>query len=370
MAHFMTENKMRPELLCPAGNPEKLMAALKYGADAVYLAGKKFGMRSAANNFTVEQIYDAVKTAKTFGAKIYVTVNTMPHTDEYIKLEEYLNDLKRSGISAIIAADIGVISLIKRILPEVEIHLSTQANAVSAATCIEYMKLGCSRVVLARELTLEEIKRIRNEVPKELELEAFVHGSMCVSMSGRCLLSNYITGRDANRGECTQPCRWEYKMYSIGEIKRPNDHFNLEETEEGSFVMSSKDMCMIEHIPELIEAGISSFKIEGRMKSSYYTAVTANAYRAVIDSYLKDPLGYKFDSVWMDELESVSHREYCTGYYYDIPSSNAFTVTKPGYVVDKAYLAEVKSYDNGRAVMIQNIYTPFTLSNQLCISLK
>ena len=342
---------MIPELLCPAGDPEKLNAALRYGADAVYLAGEAFGMRAAAGNFTLDQLREGVKTANSYGKKIYLTVNVMPHDDEYKALAEYFDSIRDIGISALIVADLGVISLAKEMLPDMELHVSTQASVVSARTCEEYLRLGCRRVVLARELTLEEIRRIRREASKEVELEAFVHGSMCISYSGRCLLSNYFTGRDANRGKCAQPCRWNFKMYETAEEKRLGDRLPIEETDRGTFIMSSRDMCMIEHIPELCEVGLDSLKIEGRMKSVYYTAVTANAYRMALDSYAADPKGYVFDPIWKEELESVSHREYATGFYFDRPEEDAKTVVSMGYVRDKAYLARVLSYDaeTGRA---------------------
>lgn len=352
----MTVNKTKkPELLCPAGNPEKLNAALRYGADAVYLAGKSFGMRSASDNFTVEEIFDAVKTAEAHGAKIYLTVNVMPHCNEYAALKEYLYSLSGSGIGGIIAADLGVIALIRDILPDVEIHVSTQASIVSAEAAEQYRRLGCCRAVLARELSLNEIKQIRSHTTRELELEAFIHGSMCVSWSGRCLLSNHFTGRDANRGACTQPCRWNYHVYEIAEESRPGEFLPIEENDRGTFIMSSRDMCMIEHISELVDSGIDSFKIEGRMKSAYYTAVTANTYRMAIDRYLANPVGYEFDPAWLTELESVSHREYCTGYYFSSPSSDAKTVTSPGYVREKSYIGVVESYDptSRRATVIQ-----------------
>ncbi len=345
----------KPELLCPAGNPEKLAAALRYGADAVYLAGKRYGMRSAADNFTDEEIFEAVKTAHAAGAKVYLTVNVMPHGYEYVSLREYLYSLTDAGIDGIIAADLGVIALIREVLPQVEIHVSTQAGIVSAEAAEQYRRLGCSRAVLARELTLDEIREIRRRTTGELELEAFIHGSMCVSWSGRCLLSNHFTGRDANRGACAQPCRWNYNLYEIAEEKRRDEPLPIAETDRGTFIMSSRDLCMIEHIPELMESGIDSFKIEGRMKSAYYTAVTANTYRMAIDRYLADPSAYVCDPVWLYELESVSHREYGTGYFFDALDSDAKTVTEPGYVREKAYVGVVQSYDEatGRATVIQ-----------------
>ena len=324
------------ELLSPAGNFEKMRSALLYGADAVYLAGNVFGMRSAADNFTNDELYDAVAYAHERGKKVYLTVNTMPHEHEYSVLREYLTALKGCPIDAMIVADLGVMETIKEILPEMEIHVSTQASIVSVAAAKAYIALGAKRLVLARELTLGEIKKIRAGIPDDIELEAFVHGSMCVSYSGRCMLSHHITGRDANRGACAQPCRWNFTLI---EEKRPDFPIPIEQNELGTFIMSSKDMCTIEHIPELIEAGIKSFKIEGRMKSAYYTAVVTNAYRMAIDSYYRDKENYKFNPLWMRELESVSHREYCTGFYFDYPIQEAQLTSNTGYIREKAYFA-------------------------------
>ena len=324
------------ELLSPAGNFEKMKSALNYGADAVYLAGNVFGMRSAADNFTNDELYEAVEYAHARGKKVYLTVNTMPHEHEYRVLREYLIALKGCPIDAMIVADLGVMATIQEILPEMEIHVSTQASIVSVAAAKAYIKLGAKRLVLARELTLGEIKKIRAGIPEDIELEAFVHGSMCVSYSGRCMLSHHITGRDANRGACAQPCRWNFNLI---EEKRPDFPIPIEQNDLGTFIMSSKDMCTIEHIPELIEAGIKSFKIEGRMKSAYYTAVVTNAYRMAIDSYYSDKDNYKFNPLWMRELESVSHREYCTGFYFDYPMDNAQLTSNTGYIREKAYFA-------------------------------
>lgn len=322
------------ELLSPAGNFEKMRSAILYGADAVYLAGNVFGMRSAADNFTNDELHSAVEYAHERGKKVYLTVNTMPHEHEYSVLREYLTALRDCPIDAMIVADLGVMATIREILPEMEIHISTQASIVSVAAARAYIALGAKRLVLARELTLGEIKKIREGIPSEIELEAFIHGSMCVSYSGRCMLSHHITGRDANRGACAQPCRWNYTLV---EEKRPELPIPIEENELGTFIMSSKDMCTIEHVPELIEAGISSFKIEGRMKSAYYTAVVTNAYRMAIDAYYRDGDAYTVDPLWLRELESVSHREYCTGYYFDYPSDNVQLTSNVGYIREKAY---------------------------------
>ena len=336
-----------PELLSPAGNMEKFRAAVRYGADAVYISGKMFGMRSACDNFSREEIFEASEYAHKNGRRLYVTVNVMPRTDQYGELAAHIDMLADAKVDAVIVSDIGVVDLVRERAPELEIHISTQASAVSAASCRAWHKLGASRIVLARELTLDEIRTIRENIPDTLELEAFVHGSMCISYSGRCLLSNYFTGRDANRGNCSQPCRWNYKVknFEIMEEKRPGTLIPVEEHPDGTFVMSSRDMCMIEHVPELIEAGIDSFKIEGRVKSAYYTAVTTNAYRIALDTYGRDGENYVFDKRLMRELESVSHREYCTGFFFGAPNEGSNTVSSDGYLRDKSYLATVLSYD-------------------------
>lgn len=331
-----------PELLSPAGNFEKLRSALLYGADAVYLAGTRFGMRSAADNFTDEELYAAAEYVHARGKKIYLTLNTMPHAHEYPALREFLGRISGAGIDACIVADLGVMALVKEILPNMEIHVSTQASIVSPEAALAYVALGARRLVLARELTLSEIKTIKAALPEGIELEAFVHGSMCVSYSGRCMLSNSLTGRDANRGACAQPCRW---TYTITEEKRPEQPYPIEQNELGTFIMSSKDMCTISIIPELIEAGIDSFKIEGRMKSAYYAAVVTNAYRMAIDAYTASPSDYVFDERLMRELESVSHREYCTGFYLDEPMSQPQMSTINGYIREKAYFATALGSD-------------------------
>ncbi|MBQ8345833.1 MAG: U32 family peptidase [Clostridia bacterium] len=325
-----------PELLSPAGNFEKLKAALLYGADAVYLAGTRFGMRSAADNFTVEELYAAAEYVHTRQKKLYLTLNTMPHGNEYPALRSFLEQIQGAGIDAYIVADLGVMALLRQVMPQAEIHISTQASIVSPEAALAYAALGAKRLVLARELTLEEIRAIRAALPRDVELEAFVHGSMCVSYSGRCMLSHQLTGRDANRGACTQPCRW---TYTITEEKRPETPFPVEQNELGTFILSSKDMCTVSILPQLIEAGIDSFKIEGRMKSAYYTAVVTNTYRMAMDGYLQDKEQYRFDPRLMRELESVSHREYCTGFYLDSPMEEPQLSTINGYIREKSYFA-------------------------------
>ncbi|MBR7142389.1 MAG: U32 family peptidase [Clostridia bacterium] len=330
------------ELLSPAGNFEKLQAALLYGADAVYLAGNRFGMRSAADNFTQEELYSAADYVHRRGKKLYLAVNTMPHGHEYPALKAYLQQMAEAQMDAFIVADLGVLALLKEVIPHAEVHISTQASIVSPAAAQAYAALGAKRLVLARELSLEEIRNIRRALPEQVELEAFVHGSMCVSYSGRCLLSNCLTGRDANRGACAQPCRWNY---SLVEETRPNASFPIEQNDKGTFIMSSKDLCTLPILDRLMEAGIHSFKIEGRMKSAYYTAVITNAYRMAMDAYLRDPKGYVFDPAWLREAESVSHREYDTGFYLDSPLENAQVTSQTGYIREKAYFATAVEWD-------------------------
>lgn len=350
----------RPEILSPAGNFEKLKFAILYGADAVYLAGTQFGMRTASDNFTNDELCLAVQYAHEHGAKVYVTVNVLPHENELSILPQYLSFLENEAKpDALIISDLGVFSLAKKYAPSIELHVSTQASTVNSEACKLWQSLGAKRIVLARELRLSEIKRIRENIPQELELEAFVHGAMCVSYSGRCLLSNFFSGRDANRGNCAQPCRWEYfdkEQYAeIFEKKRPDEVLSLVQNERGTFMFSSKDTCMIEHIPELVDAGINSFKIEGRVKSAYYTAVTANAYKTELMRYLSDRESYVFDEDFKRELCCVSHREYGTGYYFNSPSENANITSDGGYIRDKAFIATVESFDEktGRATLIQ-----------------
>lgn len=351
------------ELLSPAGNFEKMKAAFLYGADAVYLAYERFGMRAAADNFTLEELKEALLYAHSRGKKVYLTLNTLPRENEYPELERFIKILSGMDdkIDAAIVADAGVFALIKRVFPSLEIHISTQAGIVSSADCLFWYNLGAKRAVLARELSLEEIKMIKKNIPEDMEIEVFVHGSMCISFSGRCLLSNNLVSRDANRGMCAQPCRWNY---TIREEKRQDTAFPIEEEKEGTYIMSSKDMCMVEYMSDLIRAGITSFKIEGRMKSAYYAAVVTNAYRAAIDGYMKDGDSFVLDKRWTSELESVSHREYCTGYFFDDPMKNAQTCTMPGYMREKAYLAVAIEDDKEKGLSL------FVQRNKLCVGDK
>jgi putative protease len=301
------------ELLAPAGDMERLKMAVAYGADAVYLAGTTFGMRAYAGNFAHDELYEAVKLCKEKNVRVHVTINTMPRNDEIKSLPAWLETLDDAGVSAVIVADLGAFRMAQKYAPHVEKHISTQASISNYATANAWYDLGASRVILARECSLEEIREIRAKTPKELEIEAFVHGAMCVSYSGRCLLSNYMTGRserDSSRGACAQPCRYQYALM---EEKRPGEYFPIDEDERGSYILSSKDMCMIDHVGELMEAGLDSLKIEGRAKSAYYAALVTGAYRHAIDAAAA---GKPLEAVWRDEVEKVSHRHYSTGFYY------------------------------------------------------
>ena len=332
------------ELLAPAGDMERLNMALLYGADAVYLAGSEFGMRAAAGNFDEEHMRRAIRLAHGRGVKVYVTCNTLPREEELERLPAYLEFLQDAGADALIIADMGVFAMAKKYAPQVARHVSTQLGVVNSAAANSLYELGADTVVLAREVPLEDIRKIRAHTPKELRLEAFVHGAMCVSFSGRCLLSNYLTGRDANRGQCAQPCRWKYRLV---EETRPGEYFEISE-DGGTHIMNSRDMCMIEHIPELIDAGVSSFKIEGRMKSSYYAAVITNAYRHAIDAALE---GRELDRLWVEETEKVSHRPYSTGFYYGYPGQH---YSSASYTTDADVAAVVESCDAcGSAVLSQ-----------------
>ena len=305
--------RKKPELLAPAGDMERLKMSVLYGADAVYLAGTTFGMRAFAGNFTPEQLREAVGFAHSHGVRVHCTINTMPRNDEIVHLPEHLELLNDAGVDAIIVADLGAFTMAGKYAPKCQRHISTQASVCNYETARAWYDLGASRVILAREVGLEEIREIRAKTPADLEIEAFVHGAMCVSYSGRCLLSNYMTGRDSSRGACAQPCRYHYALV---EEKRPGEYFPIEEDEQGSYILNSRDMCMIDHLGELYDAGLDSLKIEGRAKSAYYAAIVTGAYRHCLDAAVE---GKPMDPIWRDEVEHVSHRPYATGFYYGAP---------------------------------------------------
>ncbi len=335
-----------PELLAPAGDMERFERALYFGADAIYLGGSAFSMRAAPANFSFDELKKVCDLAHSQNVKVYLTCNTVPRNDEIDKLPDFLLSSRDAGVDAFIISDMGVMSLAKKYTPDVDIHISTQAGITNYASATEWYNLGASRIVTARELSMEDIATLRAKTPKDLEIECFIHGAMCVSFSGRCLLSNYLVGRDSNRGDCAQPCRWQY---SLMEKTRQGEYFPIDEDENGTYIMNSKDMCMINHIPDLIKAGISSFKIEGRAKSAYYTSVVTNAYRQAIDGYLKNPVDTYQPEQWiLDEMYKMSSREYCTGFYYGHPTENAQIYYDGGYKRDWSVMAEVIDYKDGR----------------------
>lgn len=337
----------KPEILSPAGDFERLQGAVNFGADAVYLGATSFGMRSAPANFNYDELKKACVFAHSKNVKVYLTCNTVPRNFEIDVLPEFIEKTVDAGIDAYIVTDIGVLQYIKKYAPNVEIHISTQAGITNYAAANAFYEMGAKRVVLARELSLEDIAEIRAKTPDNLDIECFVHGAMCVSFSGRCLLSNYMTGRDSNRGDCAQPCRWKY---ALCEETRPGQYFPVEDDSTGTYIINSKDMCMIEHIPELFEAGISSFKIEGRAKSAYYTSAVTNAYKCALDEFENSGYSNNFKpSQWIvDELKKISYRDYCTGFYFDNPQNEANISFKGGYNREWTVAAIVEKYENGR----------------------
>ncbi len=331
----------KPEVLSPVGDMERLRTAIQYGADAVYLAGKMFGMRTASANFTEEEMAEAVQLAHANGVRVYVTCNIVPHNSEVALLPQYIQSVAETGADAMIVSDLGVFSLVKKYAPQMEIHISTQAGVTNYQTAQVLYDMGAKRVVLAREVPLADIAEMRSRVPQDLDIEAFVHGAMCISFSGRCLISNYLNGRDANRGACSQPCRWEYY---VTEKQRPNQHFTLEQGERGSFLFNSRDMCMIEHIPALVSAGITSLKIEGRAKSAYYVASVTSAYRRAVDFFWENPQGVLPEDI-RQETEKISHRAYSNGFYFGQEPGQ--TTETGGYIREYEVVAVCESAADG-----------------------
>ncbi|MBQ7580457.1 MAG: U32 family peptidase C-terminal domain-containing protein [Clostridia bacterium] len=331
---------------------ERLQCALDFGADAVYLAGKMFGMRTSPGNFDSGELETAVKMSHEKGVKVYLTCNTVSTNEEIDLLPDFLKTAENIGVDALIISDVGALSLAKKYAPGTHIHISTQAGIMNYQTAKTLYEMGASRVVLAREMSLTDIRTLREKTPPELEIECFVHGAMCVSFSGRCLLSNYLVGRDSNRGDCAQPCRWKYHLM---EETRPGTYFPVDQDENGTFILNARDMCMIEHIPELVDAGVTSFKIEGRAKSAYYTAVVTNAYRAAVDEYLKceDKSNFVISSWIRDEMRKVSYREYCTGFYFSSPLDDAQVCYEGGYRREWDVVAVAERCENGRLFAVQ-----------------
>ena len=338
----------KPELLAPAGNMEKLRMALLYGADAVYLGGKMFGLRAFASNFSTDEMKEAVAFAHSLHKKVYVTVNIFAHNEDISALPEYLRSLQETGADALLISDLGVWSVARETVPAMPLHVSTQANTTNWAAVKAWENLGASRVVLARELSFAEMKEIRSKT--EVELEAFVHGAMCISYSGRCWLSSYLTGRDGNRGACAQVCRWEF---SLTEANRPGQRFDVAGDERGTYIMNSKDLCLLPYLPRLMEAGICSFKIEGRMKSAHYAASVASVYRRAIDACWADPEQYTVQPEWLEELEKVSHRPYTAGFALGKPDAAAQQYETSAYLQTHEFTGLVRNWHNGRLTVEQ-----------------
>ena len=337
--------RKRPELLIPASSLEVLKTAVVFGADAVYIGGEAFGLRAKAKNFSMEDMKEGIAFAHEHGAKVHVTVNILAHNDDLPGVEEYLRELKELQPYALIIADPAIFEMAKEICPEIERHISTQANNTNYGTYLFWWKQGAKRVVSARELSLKEIKEIRERIPEEMEIESFIHGAMCISYSGRCLLSNYFTGRDANHGACTHPCRWKY---AVVEETRPGEYMPVYENERGTYIFNSKDLCMIEHIPEMIDAGIDSFKIEGRMKTALYVATVARTYRKAIDDYLEDPRKYEANMPWyLEQIRGCTYRQFTTGFYFGKPDEESQIYDNNTYVKEYTYLGIIGGEKDG-----------------------
>lgn len=335
------------ELLAPAGSLNKLKYALKYGADAVYIGGEEFSLRTASKNFTNEEIKEGIEFAHNMGKKVYITANIIAHNRDLKEFPDFVREVDKMGADAIIVSDLGMMDIVKEVAPNLEIHISTQANNVNYGTVKAWYRLGAKRVILARDLSFDEIREIRENISPDQEIEAFVHGAMCISYSGRCLLSNYLTKRDANMGACAHPCRWKYHLV---EEQRPGEYMPVVENDRGTFIFNSKDLCMIEYIPELVKSGINSFKIEGRVKNELYVATVIKAYRQAIDAYYADPEGYKLDESLLDELKKVSYREYTTGFFNDRPTGDEQVYGSSTYIQDYTIVGVVKDYDKDTGV--------------------
>ena len=352
----------RIELLAAAGNLEKLKMAIIYGADAVYLGGEEFGLRASAGNFGSDEMKEGISFAHSRGKKVYVTMNIIPHNEDFDGMPEYIRKLRDMGADAVIFSDPGIFDMLRQVAPDMELHLSTQANNTNWRSAAFWHRQGVKRIILARELSLGEIREIRKNVPKDLELEMFVHGAMCISYSGRCLLSNYMAGRDANRGLCAHPCRWKYHLV---EEKRPGEYMPVYEDERGTYIFNSKDLCLIDRLPDIIGSGITSLKIEGRMKSSYYVATVVKAYREALDSYIADPEGYVFYKSWIKEMSKASHREYTTGFFDEKPSGRGQIYESSSYIREYDFVGLVTSYDSASGIATIEQRNRFVIGDEL-----
>jgi len=353
------------ELLAPAGDLEKFKTAIQYGADAVYLAGDKLGLRTASKNFSLDDIKEATKIAHDLDKKVYLTLNVISHNKDLEGVDEYIQSLDEAGVDAFIVSDPGIFQKVKTLAPSKEIHISTQANITNTATVEFWKSLGADRVILARELSLEEIKEIKDEVKDSIMIEAFVHGAMCMSYSGRCLLSNFMTGRSANMGDCAHPCRYKYYLM---EETRPGEYYPITEDEKGSYIMNSKDLCMINYIPELVEAGVDSFKIEGRVKSEYYVATVINQYRRAIDDYYEDIEKYKFNrdnNIYLEEIMKVSHRDFTTAFFFGDVKEASLTYDNSSYIRLYDFIARVLDYDEDKKLMKVQERNKFSIGDEV-----
>lgn len=350
------------ELLAPAGNLEKLKMAVIYGADAVYLGGEEFGLRAYADNFSSNELKEGISFAHERGKKVYLTMNIFPHNEDLCDMPAYIRQAKDLGVDAVIFSDPGVFEILREEVPEMELHLSTQANNTNWRSAAFWHRMGVKRIILARELSINEIKEIRSRLPVELELEIFIHGSMCISYSGRCLLSNYMADRDSNRGLCAHPCRWKYHLV---EEKRPGEYMPVYENEKGTYIFNSKDLCLIENIPQIIESGITSLKIEGRMKSSYYVATVVKAYREALDEYLKNPEAYRFDKTWLEEVSKASHREFTAGFYFEKPTGREQIYETSSYIREYNFVGLVTSYDDAAGIAAVEQRNRFAVGEEL-----
>lgn len=351
-------NCVKPELLIPASSLEVLKVAVMYGADAVYIGGEAFGLRAKAKNFSKDEMKAGIDFAHEHGVRVHVTANILAHNDDLAGAEEYFHELKEMGPDALIVADPGMFTLARKICPEIDIHVSTQANNTNYMTYKFWYEQGAKRVVSARELSLKEIREIRDNIPDDLEIESFIHGAMCISYSGRCLLSNYFTGRDANQGACTHPCRWKY---AVVEEKRPGEYLPVYENDRGTYIFNSKDLCMIEHIPDIVDAGINSLKIEGRMKTALYVAAVARTYRRAIDDYYESLEKYQNNMAWyLEEISKCTYRQFTTGFYYGKPSEETQIYDSNTYIKEYTYLGVVESFDEDNAAV-------FEQRNKFCV---
>ena len=357
-----TNKRPAIELLAPAGDMEKLKTAVYYGADAVYFGGEMFSLRAGAGNLSVPEIREAMDFLHARGARGYMTINIYPHNEHLNLLRNYLMEIKDIPVDAFLVSDPGVMTILKEIIPDAEIHLSTQANTTNYMTARFWASMGVKRIVTAREMSLKEIREMRDQLPDEVEIESFVHGAMCISYSGRCLMSNFMTGRDANMGACTHPCRWKY---SIVEEKRPGEYYHIEEDSHGSYIMNSRDLCMLDGIPDLAAAGVSSLKIEGRMKSAYYVATVVSAYRTALDHYLADPDNYQYDPAWFTELCKASHREFTHGFYYNKPSAEDQNYQSSDYIREYSFVGMVKGVEPETGFALVEQRNKFSIGDEI-----